>query len=313
MRQPGKLSARDEAVSADIGALSLADAEVEAEAEQAADDDDDSSLFDEPPPRPDCDICMYTLPLRLSFQSYMNCCGKTICFGCFKMHCTTISKTNKKRTEKAKKEQLPPPPLLELTCSFCRTEMPEPDERGDEQILDRTQKRVEMKDSDALLQLSHYYRDGQYGLSPDEGKYLELIHQAASLGSADAHSNLGNIYRLGKCGVSPDIEKARSHFEAAAKRGHVTSRHNLGAFDYLNGNKKTAVRHWRLSAAAGYQPSVDLLIKCFQKGLLSKESLEKSIRAKHEACEAIRSEDRDLALNVMKLEGDVEGDNVSYY
>jgi len=309
MRQPGKLSARDEAVSADIGALSLADAEVEAEAEQAADDDDNSSLFDEPL-RPDCDICMLPLPIAAFFQTYMPCCGKTLCCGCTQSNQLTIIKTNEKRIEKAKKEQLPPPPLLELTCSFCRTEMPEPDERGDEQILNRTQKRVEMKDSDALLQLSHYYRDGQYGLSPDEGKYLELIHQAASLGSADAHSNLGNIYRLGKCGVSPDIEKARSHFEAGAKRGHVTSRHNLGAFDYLNGNKKTAVRHWRLSAAAGYQPSVDLLIKCFQKGLLSKESLEKSIRAKHEACEAIRSEDRDLALEMMIQKGqDVE----SYY
>ena len=301
------------AVSADLGSLSLTDerpvAEEGAEVEQVA-DDDDSSLFDEPPPQPDCDICMQPLPIRASIQPYMNCCGKTLCFGCSKKHETTILRTNEKRIEKAKKEQLPPPPLLKELCPFCRMELPEAGEKGEQQALDRTQKRVELGDPDAMLQLSFYYRDGDYGLSADVKKFLELAHQAASLGSVDAHCCLGNIYRLGNCGVSPNIETALAHFGAAAKGGHVPSRHNLGKFDYDNGNKKTAVRHWRISAAAGCQPSVDELIQCFQEGHLSKKTLEESIRAKHEACEAIRSEDRDLALEMMIQKGqDVE----SYY
>jgi TPR repeat protein len=218
----------------------------------------------------------------------------------------TINKTNEKRIEKAKKEQRPPPPLLEHTCPFCRMELPE----NDQQIISRTQKRVEMGDPEAVLQLSFYYEDGVYGLSVDKRMFLELAQRAASLGSAAAHYHLGKINHFGVCGVSPDNETARAHLEAAAKSGHVNSRCVLGKMEYNKGNKSTAVRHWRISAAAGHKPSVDLLIRCFRKGFLSKESLEKSMRAKHEACAAIRSEDRDLALKKMIQEGeDVE----SYY
>ena len=323
-RYGGKEDCREEAgrgeeaaESADIGALSLTDEEgpgAEEQAEQAADDDDNSSLFDEPL-RPDCDICMLPLPIAAFFQTYMPCCGKTLCCGCTQSNQLTIIKTNEKRIEKAKKEQLPPPPLLEHTCPFCRMNLPEEGEKGQKQVIARLQKRTKLGDLNALKQLSLFYKDGEYGLSSDNEKYLELVHQAASLGSAESHYTLGLEY-FGVFGlpcVAKDCSKALGHFEAAAKGGHVCSRHELGEKEYFDGNKKTAVRHWRISAAAGFKMSVDKLIKCFQEGIISKESLEESMRAKHEACEAIRSEGRDLALNVMKLEGDVEGDNVSYY
>ena len=294
----------DAAVSADLGALILADAaeeeakaeaEAEAEAEQevAEDGDDDSSLFNEPPPRPDCDICMLTLPIQNKFHSYMSCCGKVICAGCIATHTLKILETNEKRIEKAKKEKKPPPPLLKRACPFCRTEV---HEEGDQNTLDRMQKRVELDDPDTLLQLAFYYRDGDYGLSPDEGKYWDFLEKAASLGSADAHYVLGI--------AAEDYSSiARAHFEAGAKSGCVPSRHELGEMEYAVGNKKVAVRHWRMSAAAGYNRSVKELIKCFQEGLLSKESLEESIRAKHVACEAIRSEERDKFVEVMKQTG----------
>ena len=291
------------AVSADLCALRLADnadegagAEEQAKAgQEVADDDDVSSLFDEPPPRPDCDICMLSLPIQAGFQSYLACCGKTICTGCVYAQTTTILKTNKKRIEKAKKEQLPPPPLLEHTCPYCRIEVPF-GEGCEQESLGLLQKRVETGDPLAVAQMAFSYRDGDFGLSPDRRKFLELIHQAASLGSANAHHEVGKLYGSWGLGVKRNLSTSRAHYEAAAKSGHANARHALGEIEYAYGNKKTAVRHWRISAAAGYKPSVDELIKCFAQGLLSKESLEESMRAKHEACQAMRSEDRDREI-----------------
>ena len=298
------------AVSADLCALRLADnadegagAEEQAKAgQEVADDDDVSSLFDEPPPRPDCDICMLSLPIQAGFQSYLACCGKTICTGCVYAQTTTILKTNKKRIEKAKKERLPPPPLLEDLCPFCRVEAPDSGE-----LLARLQKRVKLGDSNAVGQMALYCRDGDLGVPVDEEKSLELAHQAASLGSVNTHLMLGIFYSSEDFGVN---STALAHFKAAAKSGCVRSHAILGEMEFFDGNKKNAVRHWRISAAAGHKPSVDGLIKCFQEGLISKESLEKSMRAKHEACQAMRSEDRDLALKRMIQRGD---DVESYY
>ena len=294
------------AVSADLGALCLADdeapgADEEAEAEQVP-DDDDSSLFDEPPPRPDCDICMLPLPIDTCFNTYMPCCGKTVCSGCDLTSQLTIERTNQKRIEKAKKERLPPPPLLEDLCPFCRIEAPDSGE-----LLTRLQKRVKLGDSNAVGQMALYCRDGDLGVPVDEEKSLELAHQAASLGSVNTHLMLGIFYSSEDFGVN---STALAHFKAAAKSGCVRSHAILGEMEFFDGNKKNAVRHWRISAAAGHKPSVDGLIRCFQEGLISKESLEKSMRAKHEACQAMRSEDRDLALKRMIQRGD---DVESYY
>ena len=271
---------------------------------------DGASVVDEPPPRPECDICMVPLPIKGCFVTYMTCCGKTLCCGCMHTNKLTITKTNKKRIEKAKKEHMPPPRLLEEVCPFCRMELPGNDERCDRQNLDRVQKRVEMEDPESVFVMAGYYKNGDYGLSPDEGKYLELLHQAASLGSANARFLLGDLYSPGVLSVYRGASIARAYFQAAAKSGHVLARHCFGKLEDDTGNKQTAVLHWRISAAAGHKPSVDELIKCFQKGLLSKESLEDSIRAKHEACQAIRSEGRDLALKKMTERGEVAG---SYY
>ena len=263
---------------------------------------DGASVVDEPPPRPDCDICMLPLPIDTCFNTYMPCCGKTVCSGCDLTSQLTIERTNQKRIEKAKKERLPPPPLLEDLCPFCRVEAPDSGE-----LLARLQKRVKLGDSNAVGQMALYCRDGDLGVPVDEEKSLELAHQAASLGSVNAHLMLGIFYSSEDFGVN---STALAHFKAAAKSGCVRSHAILGEMEFFDGNKKTAVRHWRISAAAGHKPSVDGLIRCFQEGLISKESLEKSMRAKHEACQAMRSEDRDLALKRMIQRGD---DVESYY
>ena len=38
----------------------------------------DEALFNEPPPREECPICMLPLPIAMDEQSFKSCCGKTM-------------------------------------------------------------------------------------------------------------------------------------------------------------------------------------------------------------------------------------------
>ena len=93
------------------------------------------ALFNQPPPNDDCPICLSTLPSLMTGRKYQTCCGKVICSGC--MHAVIIM------DEYAK-------------CPFCRSPHP----KSDEEIVERTKKRVEKDDAIAIHNLGWYYHMG---------------------------------------------------------------------------------------------------------------------------------------------------------
>eukprot|EP00956_Cyclotella_meneghiniana_P020216 scaffold35373_cov62-Cyclotella_meneghiniana.AAC.4 len=52
----------------------------------------DMKLFEQPPEREDCPVCM--LPMQYDDQGliFMTCCGKMICDGCFFMMCGSTTR-----------------------------------------------------------------------------------------------------------------------------------------------------------------------------------------------------------------------------
>ena len=93
------------------------------------------ALFNQPPPNDDCPICLSTLPSLMTGSKYQTCCGKVICSGC--IHAVIIM------DEYAK-------------CPFCRSPHP----KSDEEIVERTKKRVEKDDAIAIHNLGWYYHMG---------------------------------------------------------------------------------------------------------------------------------------------------------
>lgn len=80
----------------------------------------------------------------------------------------------------------------------------------------------------------------------------------------------------------------------AAKSGHAAARHNVGCNNSLDGDPSTAtIKHWRISAAAGFTRSVTSLIICFETGLIRHRDLAPSLRARDKARLEMKSEGRD--------------------
>ena len=94
------------------------------------DDDDANGLFAPIPPRPECPICMLTLPLRGEGVMCMSCCGNMICSACIYEIERVIQQTN--ATRKARNPHNPC--LLELRCPLCRERIPRNDEEELSQI-----------------------------------------------------------------------------------------------------------------------------------------------------------------------------------
>ena len=82
-----------------------------------------------------------------------------------------------------------------------------------------------------------------------------------------------------------------------ALRGDIVARHNIGQVEYDKGNYELSVRHWKIAAEAGSQPSLNQLKTIF-KGKMSgseficKEYMDKVYRLCHAAQVAVWSEER---------------------
>ena len=262
-------------------------------------------LFDEPPPRPICDICMLMLPIKAKMMMYASCCGKRICGGCSHAQQEATNKINEGKAE----EEL----LIEHCCPFCRAPLPGPNE--DHIFLERWKERIELKDPVAMRKLAHSYIDGDLGLPVDHVKAVELTHRAADFGSAEAPEDLGCWYYNGGMGLEQDSAKARLYFELAAKRGNITARHNLGSFEHniredsmhnpseRRRREELAVAHWRMSAAAGSKMSMEWLMKYVKLDIISLAEYEEIERAHNEICEEMQSEERDRFIEYTKREG----------
>mmetsp|Transcript_26190 Transcript_26190/g.58207 ORF Transcript_26190/g.58207 Transcript_26190/m.58207 type:complete len:310 (+) Transcript_26190:126-1055(+) len=221
---------------------------------------DTSDLFAPPPPKEECPICFLPMIGPPDDSRYMECCGKVICFGCSMENKRIIANINAKRMAEEKQTGIKAI-MMEETCAFCR----EPVAAGCEEMMLRAEKRMAINDPFACYHVGGCYGDGRWGRQVDGLKALDLFHRAAELGLPGAFAEIGRYYERDTV-VKKDLAKFRAFFAIAAIKGSLYARDYLGTFEYRQGNTDIALRHWRLSAAAGYQDSLERLRAEVMKG-----------------------------------------------
>ena len=203
------------------------------------DDDEDPELWKPHPSLEDCPICLAPLPMGVKSAMYYPCCGKQVCTACDREHMRATAISNAKRVQK----ELQP---HQDSCAFCRATLP----TSQEEAIDQTLARVSKGDPFAIFNYGIDNRDGRYGLPQNEVKATELFHQSAELGCVDAMSELGTSYTFGM-GLPKDVRRGLKYLKDAARRGDVLARKNLAIYEDSRGNIHLAIRHLKISAAAG--------------------------------------------------------------
>ena len=248
------------------------------------------------PPKEECPICMRVFPIHPSLQRYYACCGKSVCGSCDLQRCIKRYKHCVESGEWAEEEQIP------LLCYFCRTALP----KSDEEILARARKRVELKDPKALSSMAGNYGFGLLGLPVDQTKCIDLLHEAASLGSREAQHQLGQYYCNGEKGLETNQETGLKYLKEAAEGGHLLASNKLGCAEAENGDLVATMRHWRLSASGGLKMSMNNIIICFEEGQLHHGDLAATLQAFYLARAEMRSKDRDVYIAYLKMTGEYE-------
>jgi|UniRef100_A0A7S2UG81 TPR repeat protein len=245
---------------------------------------EDPDLFKPPPQRADCPICMIVLPSDSYESMYYACCGNKICRGC-DMECDeALAATNRKNAGHRN-------PIMSR-CPFCKTKAP----TSNKMLLKQVNKRVDLNDANAMCILGNHYKGGECGMPRDDRKAFNLYVRAAELGFAEACSRLSQFYRMGNNVVFEEEVMARKYLEMAAKGGDSTARHNLGVVENEKGNYELAIKHWRLSAGAGDQDSLDCIKRGFQKGCVTKVEFAETLRAFQSSISEQKSDSRDKWL-----------------
>ena len=229
----------------------------------------DEKLFNRPPPKEDCPICMLPLPPLFTGSKYRSCCGKMICSGCIYAMMIRDGGVG--------------------LCPFCRTPGPTSME-----MIEQVKKRIEVNDAHAIYSLGCYYSHGSHGLPQDHAKALELWHQAAELGNASSYYSIGNSYLQGN-GVERDEKKANHCYELAAMGGHVNSRYNLGVLEKRAGNMDRALKHYMIAAGFGHTGSLEIIKTMFIHGNATKEDYANALRSYQANLIEIKSPQRDEA------------------
>jgi tetratricopeptide (TPR) repeat protein len=224
----------------------------------------------------DCPICMIPLPLDLTKSTMISCCSKIVCAGCVF--------ANSKREFQAK---------LEQKCPFCRKVLPTGKER-EENIM----KRIEANDPVAICEQGKvcYNKKGDYSSA------FEYFTKAAKLGDIEAHYTLACCYALGH-GVEKDEKKKVFHLEEAAIGGHPNARYNLGLHEGRNGRIERAIKHWIIAANLGDDDSVEMLMKQYTQGRISKENFAAALRAHQAAVDETKSPQREVAEEYYRSRG----------
>jgi len=188
----------------------------------------DEKLFEEPPPREDCPICLLPLPLNAAEIQFKTCCGKLICYGCIYAMCVEAMRKGKKEEE------------VEM-CPYCRKRA----STSDEERVKGINKLMEKGNGNAFYNLSGFYAQGINGMQQDMSKANELLLKAGVFGCAEAYCKLGNSYHIGQ-GVEIDKKKAKHYWELAAMKEDVSARNNLGLLEGKAGNHHRAMKHFIL-------------------------------------------------------------------
>ena len=83
-------------------------------------------------------------------------------------------------------------------------------------------------------------------------------------------------------------------------RGDASARHNIGATEYNSGNYEVGIRHFKIAAEAGHQPSLNTLRRIYNAGgklpgksLITKDYMDKVYRLGHKAQQDEKSKERE--------------------
>ena len=247
----------------------------------------DADLFAPLPPTEDCAICLVPMSCINSDTIYKACCGNTICWACHKENDKSINKQNEEKSAGKK---------LAFTCPFCREPKPT---CADEEFV-RLQARCLKNDHNAFRLSGDFFRYGERGMANDDLKAFDYYIRAVELGSAEACVDIGTRYDKGK-GVAINKERAALFQRAGAMRGSVEARHNIGFYEYtFFGNHEIGIRHWKIAAEGGSQPSLNALKSIYNadgkmpgKEFISKECMDSLYRVCHDAQEEVKSEERE--------------------
>jgi len=235
---------------------------------------DDKLLFQEPPPKLDCDICFLPMPFTKGVcgvtTSYMPCCGKKLCLGCIAASYEEMKKGNMKNG-----------------CPFCRLEL----HWSDKELLKRLDKRMKLNDVEAFYLMALYHNNGSYGLPKDYKKAVELWEKAAELGSVCAHASLAGAHHCGE-GFAKDEEKGMHYMKLAAIGGHEHARYTLGIAEANNGNMDRAMKHLMIAARCGYEDSLKEVGEGYKAGHVTKDEYASTLRAYQSTLHGMKSEQR---------------------
>ena len=237
-------------------------------------------LFKISPPEEECPICFLRFPMA-NATVYQPCCGQMLCSGCIMAM------------------------GIHDLCPFCR------EAKGQlsyEQIIERTKKRMELKDAVAFHALAGAYDVGGLGLSQDSRKAHELWMKGADLGCRSSHYNLSKSYEdlHESRGVEKDISKAIYHLEMAAMAGDGRSRCELGVIEQKFGNWEYSKKHWMISASLGCESCMESRIKeaYISGGDITKDEYEDTLRSFEASIEETKSRQRDVSQLAEKLQQD---------
>jgi hypothetical protein len=217
-----------------------------------------SGLFERPPPPPDCDICFEALPIQIGDISFLTCCGKTVCNGCYYANVLALREHNDALAVESIRRGSPlplgSPQYRKQTCAFCRTEMP----ATDDEAVERMQTRIyRFNDTNAMQLLGQWYEEGSNGLKRDPKKARELVNKAAELGNGQAHSCLSEWYQKGRAGLPVDMDQAFHHTTQAVGAGQIGARNDLAYLVAIErGCVITSSKVWQTSSAFGSENSL---------------------------------------------------------
>ena len=244
-----------------------------------------ADLFAPLPPAEDCAICFVPLSHKRNEQFYQACCGKYLCWACYKENKASINKQNEEKNAGKK---------LTFACPFCR----EPRPATGLEALRRLQERCLQNDHVALTTMGGVYRVGDYETAKDDLKMLDCWIRAVELGSDGACTCIANRYEKGE-GVAVNKERAALFGRIGALRGSVSARHNIGCSEYDFGNHEIAIRHWKIAAEAGSQRCLNALRGIYNadenmpgKEFIRKEEMDTVYRSGHGAQMEVKSEER---------------------
>ena len=246
----------------------------------------DDKLFQDPPPKPECPICMLPIPFADEVRRLCDvvriiqpCCGKVICGGCVEASDQEMDKGNMKDL-----------------CPLCRVTNP----RKDKEKLKMLKERMKLNDCEAYLQLGNVYYGGLMGLPKDMSKAVKFYQKAADLGSIDAHFDIGAAYYSGQ-GVDKDVLKAIHYFEIAAIGGHEVARHNLGVIEKAIGRMDRAMKHFMIAAKSGYDKCLKEIGTGYKSGHVTKDDYTKALRAYQVSVNEMKSDQRTKAAEIHAL------------